>query len=281
MAEVLTQDEAMLALMEDKTLDTAGRRKKFQGIVQKVGDQLRRDLDGMLLYIGTPRELAPLPLTSPGWYFSAAVHGLAGLALFIAGIGLLLLQRWGHRVVVVVAIVEAVHLLIEFVVFLTTRMGAASSSSPLVPYYDILALVALDWFFLVAQIIVLLQGGVRQLFRRPQTAKAAPTVDATKLRPKVDWGKRLVRALGALSLGVALLLLTLATMEMQAGRGRHGPGRQGRQPKDRQGQSQHQQSHRSHFRPERAANRQNRYQGGRRSEPGSQETYRGCPKARA
>jgi hypothetical protein len=93
-------------------------------------------------------------------YVSSALNFLAGFGLFAGGVGLMLGDRWGWRTVLIVTAVQIVHLLIAFVVFLTTapieNLLVASNTHPsaLLVVLEVAAIIPV-WFFLLAQIILL------------------------------------------------------------------------------------------------------------------------------
>ena len=121
----LVSNEKMIAMIEDKKLDLDQRQQLLRGLVENMNRGLKIAAED------SQRETIryrTLELESPWWYVSAALHYLGGLALLVAGIGVMLLEGWGRRVVVGVAIFETLQLAVEVAIFAFLPSGRASDA---------------------------------------------------------------------------------------------------------------------------------------------------------
>ncbi len=95
------------------------------------------------------------------WKYLSLTLFLAGVGLFVGGIGLTMLQRWGHRLVLGTSVLAVLDLLAQGMAALLAPIAHSNVDGSTVLF------AIVEWLFFVSQIVLLSQANVRKLFQKP------------------------------------------------------------------------------------------------------------------
>lgn len=187
--EIFPEYVNLIVLAEDKQLDQLERNKRYESIHQRFQAATERNESALSQLFEAFRSdhITQMLFASRWSYLSAALNYLAGFGLLAAGLGLLRHAPWAWRTIMGIAVVQLLHLLVPFVALMTSSnqavhlLEAAKTHSWAFFIVVVDGAVILVWLFLLAQIVVLMQDNVRQLFRQLPAAEATASATAPRL----------------------------------------------------------------------------------------------------